>query len=349
MEWRSANILFADVKGYSSLSDKQMKTFSESILGLITDRTKGLEIRDKNTWGDGIVLISDRISDICEAALALRDVFSTTNWKRFDLPRLDIRISVHHGEYLVGTDPFTGRTAFCGRTVVTAARIKPVTPPGRIWITTQAALMLRQHIAAENSDFFAVDEIGDITLAKKHGVIHISNLRRANEPKLSAEELTQIKDAEAMRLAIGGVADKDKDIADLISEKNIRSYEIVIGVVVRDAKVVLVRRKANPEGLSWMFPSGKKWPTEDAEYVVLKEVAQETGLQCTLVRKIAQVVKHPLTGYPCSYYLLSTEESAITNGDPRENDEVRWVSITDAIALLGQHANSEVVSYLRTI
>lgn len=347
MNWKSANILFADVKGYSALSDKQMRIFTEKILGIVSDSIKNLSIRERNTWGDGIVLISDQIGDICEAALHLKDVFQKTNWKRYELPKLDIRISIHHGEYLEGNDPFTGRVAFCGRSVVTAARIEPVTPPGRIWMTQTATMMLTQHIEAEGSDYFAIDPIGEVVLPKKYGKLLISGLRRADDDPISPEEIKQIREAEQLRLMRDG-PDRDQDLAEFIEKSKINSFHVVVGIVCHKDEVLLVKRHPNAEGLQWMFPSGKRWPTEDDEYVVEKEVMEETGIGCTVIKKIAEIPVHPLTGFRVAYFQMEPgDDLDVVNGDPVENETAEWVKVDKAIELIGKNANPSVVTFLR--
>jgi class 3 adenylate cyclase/8-oxo-dGTP pyrophosphatase MutT (NUDIX family) len=341
MQWKSANVLFADVKGYSSLTDEQMKTFATEILRDIGERISRLQMIDRNTWGDGIVLLSERIGDLCEAALAMRETFRGMNWGRYNLPRLEIRISIHHGEYLSGIDPFTQRPAFCGRTIVTAARLEPVTPPGWIWMTEDAATALKRHIQSERqankAEFFAVADLGDVKLPKNYGSIRIACLRRYDDPALSESDLQRIRDMERLR--------QQPDPMELA--KTISSFYIVVGVVVSDGRVLMVRRHENTERLDWMFPSAKKWPTADAEITIEKEVREETGLDCGEPTLITQVERHPVTGFKCAYYRLQPLPGrTISNGDPSENRAVEWVPIETCFERLGAQLNSDVRAYL---
>lgn len=341
LQWRNTNILFADVKGYSKLSDIEMKIFSTKVLQLIAIEIKDLAIRDRNSWGDGIVLLSDQIAEICEAALKLRDLFANTRWARWRLPPLDIRISVHHGEYLEGPDPFTNRTVFCGRTVVTAARIEPITPPGCIWMTQEATLMLRNYMNSNPGDsYFAIDDIGPIILAKRYGEINISALRRGKDSPLSNDDIQQIRSGNELRTTT-----PDPDSQKL--SQNCSTISVVVGVVINGKKVALVSRKANTEGLGWMFPSGKRFPNENDQYIISKEVQEEIGIPCEVVEKIGEVEKHPLTGHRCVYFsLMPNSETEIFNGDPTENDSVQWFGIADAMRLMGDSLNQQVAEYL---
>ncbi|WP_426420327.1 NUDIX domain-containing protein [Bradyrhizobium genosp. A] len=351
MGWRSASILFADVKGYSGLDDEEMRIFSEKVLDMIADRIKDLSISHRNTWGDGIVLVSDQISEICEAALILQDFFKNLRWSRLGLRKLDIRISVHHGEMQESDDRLTGRPGFYGRTVVTAARVEPVTPPGRIWITETAAGLLRQHMEGSRqseTDYFALDPIGKITLPKRYGELTIAGLRRATDAPLSADELGSILEAEALRSGVRDKTARDQGLAEVIKETNVASFRIVIGIVPHDGKVLLVKRNRNAEQLNWMFPSGKKWPTDGERDVIEKEVQEEAGIACTVVEKIGERV-HPLTNFHCVYYHLAPAgDLHIVNGDPVENAAVEWTPIDLAIRAVGPHLSPEVEKFLRT-
>ena len=58
------------------------------------------------------------------------------------------------------------------------------------------------------------------------------------------------------------------------------------GVVVRDGEVVVVHR---PRYEDWTLPKGKLDPGETLEEAALREVEEETGLRCRLVRELPPV------------------------------------------------------------
>ena len=55
------------------------------------------------------------------------------------------------------------------------------------------------------------------------------------------------------------------------------------GVVVRDGRVLLVHR---PKYDDWTFPKGKAEEGESDEECAVREVAEETGLRCTLAQEL---------------------------------------------------------------
>ena len=339
MNLQNANVLFGDVKGYSSLTNQQLKTFAETILPLAAQVVQQFDTIHVNTWGDGIVVATESVVDIAEIAVNLRDLFTGCNWDRYGLPPLDIRLSVHHGEYHRGTDPFTSNGLLSGRTIILAARIEPITLPGRIWMTETAAIMLRDAQSDKPSPFFATDEIGEVVLPKAAGLEKVFHLRRQKEIALTEAERTSVLDASGAprdRAASSGDADAGPQV------------EVCIGIVTRDEEVLVVKRNQDSSQLGWMFPSGKKLAVDDERFVVVKEVQQETGISCLFREKIALVEKHPLTGAKCHFFHLQPlNDTQPQNVDAVENAEVKFIPISQIEELIPKHLTPEVADFLR--
>jgi 8-oxo-dGTP pyrophosphatase MutT (NUDIX family)/class 3 adenylate cyclase len=337
VEARTANVLFGDVKGYSGLDNEQLKTFAETILPLAAQRIQNYKYFHVNTWGDGIIVASEEILETARIGMELRDLFENLDWNRYNLPPLDIRLSMHHGEYFQGKDPFTAAGLLTGRSIILAARIEPITTPGRIWITEAAAVMLREAERA-TQPHFATDEIGPIALPKGAGEERLFLLRRCKEAPLSDEEREGILTASRIRRGSG----RDRSDAEESAE-----FAVCVGVAVRDGQVLLVRRNRDQSHLTWMFPSGKKLPVDDEKYVVVKEVKQETGISCLCLEKIVDVECHPVTHARCHFYhLRPLDDIAPQNLDPEENAEARYVPIADIKNFIPDHLTSEVAAFL---
>lgn len=329
MDVVNANILVGDVKGYSSLNDQQLFIFASKVLPLAARRVQDYAKLHVNTWGDGIIIATSAIEDIAAIALELRDFFKTFDWEREGLTRLDIRLSVHHGEYHCGKDAFTERGLISGRSVILAARIEPVVQPGDIWITQVAALALQQAHSGRKEPIYAVDEIGMVCLAKGAGDLPISLLRRSSDSGLSEARRKAVLDASNAR------------------RRGEATFEACVGVAVKDSQVLLVRRLRNDKGLEWMFPSAKKLPLDDERHVIVKEVFQETGLRCRCIDKITIVDQHPLTGARCHYFHLSPLDDTLpSNNDPEENADARYVAIAEAKELIGDGLTPEIARFL---
>ena len=124
----------------------------------------------------------------------------------------------------------------------------------------------------------------------------------------------------------------------------LRRVEAAGGVVARDGRVLLVHR---PRYDDWTLPKGKLDPGESFEEAALREVEEETGLRCRLVREL------PPTHYDVSglqkvvrYWLMEPEADApFTPND--ETDELRWLPPEEAVALLTYDRDRAVVAAAR--
>jgi 8-oxo-dGTP diphosphatase len=107
------------------------------------------------------------------------------------------------------------------------------------------------------------------------------------------------------------------------------------GVVVRgapaDRQVLLVHR---PRYDDWTFPKGKCDPGESDEDCALREVAEETSLECTLVQELASTSYRDSRGRPkvVRYWLMVA--GAAEPAPANEVDEVRWLRPEQAARLL---------------
>jgi 8-oxo-dGTP pyrophosphatase MutT (NUDIX family) len=112
------------------------------------------------------------------------------------------------------------------------------------------------------------------------------------------------------------------------------------GVVLRDGLVAVVHR---PRYDDWSLPKGKLDQGESFEDAALREVEEETGLRCTLVRELP-AVEYVVRGRAkvVRYWAMEVvEETSFVPND--EVDEVRWLEPRDALALLSYDRDREPV------
>jgi 8-oxo-dGTP diphosphatase len=116
------------------------------------------------------------------------------------------------------------------------------------------------------------------------------------------------------------------------------------GLVVRDGLVCVVHR---PKYDDWSLPKGKLDPGEGFEEAALREVEEETGLRCRLLRDLEEVRYTDAKGRPkvVRYWLMSVVEDLGFEPDA-EVDELRWVGPAQAVALLTYDHDRELVGNL---
>ena len=177
---RIAGILFADVVGFSALSDMEVVRFHYEFLGAV-GRLLALTRYPplvRNTWGDGLYLIFSTVRDAGVFALELCAMILETEWAALELPdTLTVRVGLHAGPLFDFSDRVTGQLTLAGKHVTRAARVEPVTPPGMVYATQEFAALA----AAYGVTDFACEPVGRVQLAKKAGMTPLFVVRSARE------------------------------------------------------------------------------------------------------------------------------------------------------------------------
>ena len=109
-----------------------------------------------------------------------------------------------------------------------------------------------------------------------------------------------------------------------------------------EIEVLVVHRPAYDD---WSLPKGKLDPGESHAEAALREVAEETGIACVLGEELPEVRYRDRKHRPkrVRYWAMTPESGAFT--PTSEVDEVRWVSVAAAAALLTYPRDAELVAH----
>jgi class 3 adenylate cyclase len=179
-------IVFGDIQGFSAMSEGQQAGFLETVIGGFADALAGLagEVHYAETAGDGIYLVLSGVVPAVEACRALHRSLEPARLTAAGLPPdLALRLSAHVGPVFRGLDRVTGREKFFGKEVVRTARIEPVTPAGKTYVTEQFAAVL--HCAT--GDRYECEYVGHQPMAKGFGECRMFSLRAAGRARVTAD------------------------------------------------------------------------------------------------------------------------------------------------------------------
>jgi class 3 adenylate cyclase/tetratricopeptide (TPR) repeat protein len=167
---RVVGLLFADVAGFSKLTEEQIPPFVRQYLGKVGEVLASSDEAPllANTWGDGLYLVFGGVRETGRFALRLSESLQAVDWTQHGLPgALSLRIAVHAGPAYSCIDPVTGRLNFLGAHVALAARIEPITPPGAVYGSGAFAALAKSHQVED----FVCTYVGQTPLAKAFGTI----------------------------------------------------------------------------------------------------------------------------------------------------------------------------------
>jgi class 3 adenylate cyclase/tetratricopeptide (TPR) repeat protein len=153
------SMLFADIVGYSRLTEHVIPEFVETFLGrvsLLASSSKHAP-RSVNTWGDAVYAVFDFAHDAGLFALELAQLVQegrddwiekglfweeshSANEEPVKYP-LNIRIGLHTGPVVLHYDPVVRRLGYTGAHVNRAARIEPVAKPGEVFASEEFAAL----------------------------------------------------------------------------------------------------------------------------------------------------------------------------------------------------------------
>jgi adenylate cyclase len=168
-------LVFADVAGFSILSDAQVLAFQDLVMAAMGKVVARYEtnLLAGRTWGDGVYLVFDDICAAAECALELQGTLAGLDLERAGLDSLrGMRVAAHAAPVFDGWDPIGGNRLFYGSGVTHAARIEPRTPEGEVYVTHPFAALA----VLEGERGFECKYVGTIQAAKGYGPVSLYSL-----------------------------------------------------------------------------------------------------------------------------------------------------------------------------
>jgi len=173
-------MLFADVVGYSQITEKQIEHFAPEFLGAVSRAISNGPERPvvTNTWGDALYMVFDEVREAGRFAIRLTEMIAEKPWKKGSLPdNLSVRLALHTGPVLLCVDPVIRQLTFTGSHVSHAARIEPSVAPGRAWASEAFAAYAAIEALDDPNPGFDLDYVGQIEFAKHYGMYPLYELR----------------------------------------------------------------------------------------------------------------------------------------------------------------------------
>lgn len=120
---------------------------------------------------------------------------------------------------------------------------------------------------------------------------------------------------------------------------------IAAAVIVRDGKVLLIRRRLREGTLLWALPSGGVEAGETPAEAAQRESLEEVGLTVTPTESLGERI-HPKTGRRMHYVACTPDDSTPEVRDREEIAELAWADRSQVSELVPDGFFDKVERYL---
>jgi A/G-specific adenine glycosylase len=127
--------------------------------------------------------------------------------------------------------------------------------------------------------------------------------------------------------------------------KPVPHYTIVVGIVYKDNKILIDKRKQNALlGGLWEFPGGKKQKSESFKTAVAREVKEETGIDIQVGKRLC-IVKHVYSHFKITLHAYLCDYVSGT-AKPLGCDAVKWIKPAELTKYAFPAANVKIIKML---
>jgi mutator protein MutT len=125
----------------------------------------------------------------------------------------------------------------------------------------------------------------------------------------------------------------------------IKRADVAIGIIIRDGLILICQRRAqDPLGGYWEFPGGKQEPGESPDQCLVRELAEELGIEVRLIDALPIIE----WDYPAVHVRLHPLVCELTVGEPKPHasEQLRWVKPADLAQYRFPPANDNLIRTL---
>jgi A/G-specific adenine glycosylase len=156
------------------------------------------------------------------------------------------------------------------------------------------------------------------------------------------------QDCPVRQICAARLHDKQDSLPARVPKKPLPSYVVAVGVIYRDGRILIDKRK--PHGLLgglWEFPGGKKRRGESLKAALRREVREELGVSIR-VGPLLAVVDHAYSHFRVHIHAF---ECTHVSGEPRciACADLKWVRPSDLGRYAFPAANNKIIQALRSL
>ena len=124
-----------------------------------------------------------------------------------------------------------------------------------------------------------------------------------------------------------------------------RYAKVIAGIIRKDGRILIGKRKVGTFAGKWEFPGGKMEPGETPEQCLARELTEELGVRAR-IGKLFLSTRHTYSHMAIEFV---TYEAEIVSGEPRlrDHNELRWVLPAELCLYDFPEADRPVVEKLR--
>ena len=119
--------------------------------------------------------------------------------------------------------------------------------------------------------------------------------------------------------------------------------------IVRDGRLLLVKRKTPPEAGCWSLPGGKVDFGERLEDAIVREIAEEIGVKIALLRPlgVAQMIGLDDQHWVAPIHLAKIVAGEPENREPDKHEAILWAPLNALPSPLAVAAREAIVALAR--